>query len=116
MKRAVIVVGPPNAGKSTTIKEFKKLVEMETFHIFILRGKRGYILSCSFEESGRDVESTIEKLREYDFLVFASQGDELAEIHAALRNASFVVADVRIQFPKDAPEKAREVLRFLNSN
>jgi hypothetical protein len=92
------------------------MVKMESFHIFTLNEKRGYILSTSFEEADRDIEATIENLSGYDFLVFACQGLRLIDVHKALKKAAFIVKDVRIQSVHEAPAKAKEVLNFLNSN
>jgi len=114
MKKAAIVVGKPNAGKSTTIRCFKGMVTIETYHIFTLNGKRGYILLSSFEEGKRDIQSTIKKLLNYDLLVFACQGLKLTEVHDALKAASFAFKDVTIKSPSEAPAKALEVLKFLS--
>jgi len=116
MKKAAIIVGKPNAGKSTTIREFKSIVKMESFHIFQLWGKRGYILSCSFEEAGRDIEATIKKLSGFDYLVFACQGPKLSRVHQVLEKASFISHDIVIQSVAEARNKAREIVSFFNSN
>jgi ABC-type polar amino acid transport system ATPase subunit len=118
MKKAVIVVGKANAGKSTTIKEFKILVKIDRFaHEFTLNKKRGYVLSTSFEESPkRDIEATVKKLSGYDFLVFASQGPKLTAIHKVLKKTKFVVHDLNVTSFREAPEKAREILAILKSN
>ena len=113
MKKAAIVVGKRNAGKSTTIRHFKAMVTMETSHKFTLNGKRGYILACSFEEVGRDIESTVKKYSGYDFLVFACQGPMLSDVHNALKEASFSVRDVAIKTPSEASEKATDILNFF---
>jgi hypothetical protein len=119
MKKAAIVVGEPNTGKSTTIREFKGMVKMQTFHIFTLIGERGYILSTSFEEVGRDVASAVEKLSGYYFLVLACQGQQLKEAKRALRMASFSVGEVHTVLGepiKEARKQAKSVLKFLNSD
>lgn len=125
MKKAVIVVGKQNSGKSGTIRHFKKLVKMESQHRFTLKGKRGFILSTSFDEAKRPVEATIRRLSGYDFLVIASQGPTLARIHAALKKASFSVKDVsvhrfqglnRAQIESKAKEKAKEIFTYFISN
>ena len=110
MKSAVIIVGRPNAGKSTTIREFKTTVTAVSFHEYKIGDKIGYVLSYSFE-TRCDVDETINKLSEYDYLLFASQGEELETMHKVLNKAGFSVNDVNIQRPSDAPEKAKEVLR-----
>ena len=89
---------------------------METFHIFRLWGKRGYILSCSFEEAGRDIEATVKKLSGYDYLVFACQGPKLSRVHQALEKASFVSRDIVIQSVSEARKKATDIVGFFNSN
>ena len=113
MKKAVIVVGAANAGKSTTCREFKKLVKMESERKFTLNGKWGHILSSSFEETNRDVEATVRRYSGYDYLVLVCQGAVLKDLHAALKNASFLAKDVRIKHPTEAREKAKEVLARL---
>jgi hypothetical protein len=118
MKKAAIVVGKPNAGKSTTIREFKSIMgsKMEGFHIFRLHGKKGYILSCSFEEAGRNIEKTISKLSRYDLLVFACQGPKLSQVRQALEKSSFIPHDIPIDSVADARKKATEIVSFFNSN
>jgi hypothetical protein len=98
---------------------------MEGRNKFTLNGKRGFILSSSFEEAGRPVEATIKQRRGYELLVFASQGWKLKQIHAALKKASFPVKEFsvqRIQGLTDAQielkanRKAKEILAYFNSN
>jgi hypothetical protein len=114
VKKSAIVIGKPNAGKSTTIRNFKKMVQMEGFHVFTLNGRLGYILSTSFEEAERDISATVRKRSGYDFLVLACQGPRLKRVHNALSAASFAIKDVNIETVRDAPKKAKEVFDFLN--
>ena len=116
MKKAAIVVGKPNAGKSTTIREFKSIVKMESFHTFKHFGKRGYILSCSFEEARRNIEATIKKLSGFDYLVFACQGPKLSRVHQALEKESFMPHDILIKSGDNTRKKASEIVSFFNSN
>jgi hypothetical protein len=118
MKKAAIIVGKQHSGKSTTIRELKSILgkEMDGFHRFKHIGKRGYILSTSFEEAGRDVEETINRLANYDLLVFACQGPKLSDVHRALKKSSFIAKDIMIDSPKKARDKAHEVVQFFNSN
>jgi AAA+ ATPase superfamily predicted ATPase len=116
MKKAAIIVGKPNAGKSTTIREFKSIVKMESFHIFRHFEKRGYILSTSFEEADRDIEATIKKLSGFDYLVFACQGPKLSRVHQVLEKASFISHDIVIQPGVEARKKAGEIVSFFNSD
>ena len=128
MKKAVIVVGKQNSGKSGAIRHFKKLVKMEGRNKFTLRGKRGFILSTSFDEVGekkRPIEATIKRLSFYDFLVFACQGPTLARIHAALKKASFSVKGVsvnriqglnQVQIEAKSKGKAKEIFNYFISN
>ena len=116
MKKAVIVVGKANAGKSTTIREFKKLVKVKgRRHVFILNRKWGYILSCSFEEKDWPITATIQKRAHYDYLVLACQGPMLNKLHSALKRVSFRVADVHVQAPREGAAKAKKVLSLLKS-
>jgi hypothetical protein len=111
------VVGKANAGKSTTIREFLKLAdETHGLHVFIINGKRGFTWLTSFEEYGRDVETTIDDCKDYDFLVFACQGLLLEEVHSALRKASFAFKDVHVHHYTEAPQCADEILKFFKSN
>jgi ABC-type multidrug transport system ATPase subunit len=115
MKKAAIVIGKPNAGKSTTIREFLKLIESPSLHVFEIDGRHGFTWLTSFEEYDRDVESTVEDCREYDYLVFACQGEKLGEVHRALKKASFATLDVPVQRYTEAPGNAREILKFFRS-
>jgi hypothetical protein len=118
-EKAAIVVGGPNTGKSTTIREFKAMVKMQSFHIFSLIGEQGYILSTSFEEAGRDVDSAVGKLSGYYFLVLACQGRQLKEAKRALQAASFSVGEVHTVLGepiKQARKQAKSVYKFLKSN
>ena len=115
MKKAAIVIGKPNAGKSTTIRKFLELVESQNLHVFEINGRRGFTWLTSFEEYDRDVESTVEDCKEYDFLVFACQGERLGEVHRALNNASFITLDVPVHRYTEAPGNARGILKFFKS-
>lgn len=114
MKKAAIVIGRPNAGKSTTIREFLKLVDAKRLHEFTLDGKRGFTWLTSFEEYDRDVEETIEERKSYDLLLFACQGEQLDNVHRALKRASFSFKDVPVHHYSEAPQNAREILRFFD--
>jgi hypothetical protein len=119
MKKAVIVVGAANTGKSTTIREFKKLVKMLSFHIFTLDDRRGYILSCSFEEAEWDVDVKIKSLSDYDFLVLASQGTELDNIRRALNKEHFDFENVNTVLGEPlecAKDQAKSVLVLLRES
>ncbi len=126
MKKAVIVVGKHFSGKSKTINAFLKpklgLGEFE--HRFELKGKEGFILSQSFEESGRDVDYVIQKYaNRYHYLVLASRpelesGSALKEATQKLSENGFGVSVVNIE--KKEPDtyydkKASEILKILNA-
>ena len=119
MKKAAIVIGKPNAGKSTTIRKFLDLdsVEKHGLHVFYIGGKRGFTWLTSFEEYGRDVEETIDGCKDdYDLLVFACQGLLLEEVHSALKKASFTFKDVPIHHYTEATQCADKILKFFKSN
>ncbi len=63
MKKAVIVVGKHDVGKSKTINDHlkPKLRIGKHKHKFTRNGKEGFILSQSFEEAGRDVDFVVSK-------------------------------------------------------
>ena len=121
MKKAAIVIGKQSAGKSTTIKKFKALVDMDGDHKFNLNGKIGFLLSCSMEERGLDPEKTIDKRQDYDLLVLACRGPELDALHDALRERNFSIKDFKVQresgdFEAHKEESAKGILRFFSSN
>jgi hypothetical protein len=120
-KKSVIVVGSHYSGKSLTInKHLKPLLNIKPHaHIFRPQGKQGFVLSQSSEESGKDVEQLIEKYSHFDLFVLASrpETDERSNFkatRAALEKASFLVYVVVVHDRKEAPEKAREILKLLN--
>jgi hypothetical protein len=123
MKKAVIVAGGHHTGKSKTIRRhLKPLLGIScNAHKFMLRGKKGFILSQSFEESRRDVAATIKKYSHYDLLVLAARpqsesGSKLKSLRAALSKASFAVRIVTIRSRSEAPARAKEIFSILNSN
>lgn len=125
MKKAVIVVGSHHAGKSVTINQhLKPLLGMgEGEHQFNLNGRWGFIWSQSAEESGRDLVARIRIKIEisYELFVLAARpasepGSELGWICDALSKASFAVQIIEIQNPDQAPSKAKDAFKFLNSN
>jgi hypothetical protein len=122
MKKAIIVVGKHFAGKSLTIgAHLTALLKIKRrARKFTLRGKRGFLRSQSFEESGLDVIATIKKYFGYDLLVFAArpeteEGTKFKLIHNTLLKASFDVKKVEIKNQKEAPEKAAEIFKILKS-
>ena len=120
-KKSVIVVGSHFSGKSLTInKHLKPLLNIkEHAHIFSPPGKKGFVLSQSSEESGKDVEKLIEKYAHFDLFVLASrpETDERSNFkatRAALEKASFLVYVVVVHARNEAPAKAKEILKLLN--
>lgn len=120
-KKSVIVVGSHFSGKSLTInKHLKPLLKINPHaHIFSPPGKKGFVLSQSSEESGKDVEQLIQKYAHFDLFVLASrpETDKLSNFkatRAALEKASFLVYVVVVHTRKEAPEKAREILKLLS--
>jgi hypothetical protein len=115
MKKAALVIGLPNTGKSTTIREFRKLVETRGLHVFVIDGKLGFTWLTSFEEYDREVEPTIEDHIDCDFLLFACQGPKLPEVHKALKAESFEFKDCHVKHYSEAPSLAQEILKFFKS-
>jgi hypothetical protein len=129
MKTAVIIVGKHGAGKSLTInkhlkrnlKNWKGKPLGPKKHIFKLGDKWGFILSQSFEESDRDVETTIKKYSGYDLLVLAAHpkgdsfGSVLQEMIQALSKQHFKAKQVKIISKHEAPQKAQVILKLLKS-
>jgi hypothetical protein len=122
-KRSVIVVGSHFSGKSTTInKHLKPLLNINPHaHIFNLNGRKGFALSQSSEESGKDIEKLIEKYAHFDLFVLASrpETDERSNFkaaRAALERASFEVSVVVVHSREETPEKAREIYELLSQN
>ena len=120
-KKSVIVVGSHFSGKSLTInKHLKPMLHIkERAHIFNPPGKKGFVLSQSSEESGKDVEQLIEKYAHFDLFILASrpETDKLSnfkETRAALEKASFLVYVVVVHDKKEAPAKAKEILKLLD--
>ena len=124
MKNAVIVFGSHYHGKSKTINQHlkPKLGLSEKAHKFKRNDLDGYILSQSFEESGRNVDDVIEKYGHFDLLVLACRPSnetpsELNEVTAKLENLNFSVYKVLIQknsLEKYYDTKANEVLACLD--
>jgi len=130
MKKAVILVGSHHVGKSDTIRNYLKPLLKQTngkplgqhHHIFELDGKKGYILSQSLEEGGRDVNATVKSLLEYEYLVFAGRpvteaGSEVHALQLSLQTAGFAVSIVVIMDRfDDRAKRAGQIFRILNSN
>ena len=126
MDKAIIVVGKHFAGKSKTINVYlkPKLGLSVHEHVFELNGQPGFILSQSFEESGRDVDYVIEKYgNRYTYLVLASRpadevGSNLEEAKQKLSHVGYNVSIVEIE-PKQPDEyyknKASNILEILNA-
>src|SRR5690348_12764366 len=70
-KIAVIVVGSHFAGKSKTINKYlkKRLEISERAYTFYLNDKRGYIVSQTLEESGRELDDFFEKCEDFHYVV-----------------------------------------------
>ena len=118
MKKAALVIGKQNSGKSTTLKEFSELVGERGKKKFSLNGKAGFIAYCSFEEYDYDPAVLIEGQAkdDYFYLAFACQGSQLQEVLKALKKASYAICEVRIERPQDGAEKAKEIFTFFNIN
>lgn len=128
MKKAVILVGSHHVGKSDTIRNhLKPLLKQPNgepmgphHHIFELDGKKGYILSQSLEEGGRDVNATVKSLMDYEYLVFAGRpvtepGSEVDALQLSLQTAGFAVSIVVIMDRfEDRVQKAAQIFRILN--
>lgn len=123
-KRAIIVVGTHNIGKSRTIrKHLKPMLGLSVSgHIFNRNGKIGFILSQSFEEAQRDIDAAIKRYGLYDILVIAARPKDeipslLREWNEKLNKNGYSVAEVHVE-RKDSDEhyrgKAREVLRLID--
>jgi hypothetical protein len=122
-KKSVIVVGSHYSGKSLTInKHLKPLLKINPHaHIFSPSGKKGFVLSQSSEESGKDVESLIQKYSHFDLFVLASRPEtdersNFKETRAALERASFLVYVVVVHSRDEAPSKAHEIFRLLTED
>jgi hypothetical protein len=121
MKKAVILVGAHHVGKSLTINEHLKpmLGIKSQAHLFELEEKKGFVLSQSAEEAERDVEATVKKYSDHDFLVLAARpfsdpASQLKLLRSMLQKASFVVNEVAIHSGTEAPKKAREIFGMLS--
>jgi hypothetical protein len=122
-KKAVIVVGSHYSGKSLTInKHLKPLLKIASHaHIFELNGEKGFALSQSSEESGKNVEKLIQKYSHYELFVLAArpEADERSnfkETRAALERASFEVNVVVVHSREEAPAKARAIFKLLSQD
>jgi hypothetical protein len=130
MKKAVILVGSHHVGKSDTIRNhLKPLLKQANgkplgrhHHIFELGGKKGYILSQSLEEGGRDVDATVRSLADYQYLVFAARPvnepeSEVNALQLSLQTAGFAVSIIVIMDKfDDRAQKAAQIFRILNSH
>lgn len=75
MKKAIIVTGKHWAGKSKTINDHLKPlfgISLKSY-TFWLKGKRGFIISQSIEESGRPIEILIKKCSGFDIVIVATR-------------------------------------------
>lgn len=123
-KKAVIVVGSHNAGKSKTINQhLKPMLDIgEKVHIFHRNGKEGLILSQSFEEADRDIDERIKKYGHYDILVLAARPINetpsfLREWAEKLKANGYLVGEVRVECSdseKYYQNKAKEVLAVID--
>ncbi|MDP2895913.1 MAG: hypothetical protein Q8Q12_05050 [bacterium] len=121
MKKAVIVVGKHYVGKSKTINiHLKPKLGIERHqHKFTRNGKAGFILSQSFEEADRDVDSVMEKYSGYDLLVLSTRpadetGSCLSELRIKLNSAGYRVGEVVVEHNDDYAAKADEILQHLD--
>lgn len=119
-KRAIILVGAHHVGKSLTINQYlKPLLEIgPEAHIFKLKGKTGFVLSQSAEEAERDIQATVEKYADYDFLVLAARPyfnaeSQLKLLRSLLQKAAFVTSEIAMLDHDEAPHKAKEILAAL---
>jgi len=124
MKKAIILVGSHFTGKSKTIRCYlkPKLGIDENEHRFVRNGQDGFILSQSFEESGRDVDYVIEKYGQYELLILSARpAEEIAScLHRArtqLEAAGYRVNEVNIS-PGEPDsfydQKADEIIELLD--
>jgi hypothetical protein len=120
MKKAIIISGAHHTGKSKTIRQFLKplLGIRESARKFILKGKYGYILSQSFEESGRNISEIIPQYKDYNLLVIASRprnelGSKHKQLCSALTQYGFIIEEVQIQNPAEAAQRAKEIFNLL---
>lgn len=120
MKKATILSGSHFAGKSLTIRHYLKplLGISQDAHKFTLNGKTGFIISQSYEESGRDIAKRIPAYAHYDLLVFASRpaaetGSRYNQLKSALIACGFTIVDFNISNPKEAPQKAKDIFDEL---
>src|SRR5437773_3760131 len=103
MRKAVIVVGKHYAGKSKTIRKYvtEKLDIGEDGHKFAYKDQDGYILSQTFEEADRNIETAVAKYSKYDLLILAARpaGENpscLTELTEALQAAGYHVSMVNV--------------------
>lgn len=125
MKKAIIVVGSHYSGKSRIINKFlkPKLGIGSHEHRFTFKGRDGFILSQSFEESSRDVDYVTNKYGNYHYLVLACRPNNepdsyLDEAIQQLTGFGFLVKTVKVQRTNDDDyhdEKASEIIRKLNA-
>ena len=126
-KIAIIVVGEHKAGKSKTIREYLKhmLGIKENAHKFMLKdGRKGYILSQTFEERSESIEELTEKLKKYenyDVLILPVRPKEdkfsfYEEVRKVLTYFGFEVKEVRIEVGPYYKSKAGEIYRLLGDS
>ena len=126
MKKAVIVIGKHGIGKSKTIREFlkPKLGISKNKHIFELKGKKGYILSQSFEETKKTpkkIEEAIKKYCHYEYLVLAGRPIEEKNSHTKetkqlCEQCKYNVLTVEITSSNlgHYEKKANDIFNYLN--
>ena len=126
-KIAIIVVGEHEAGKSKTIRKYLKpmLGIGEDTHKFMLGdGRRGYILSQTFEERKESIEGLTEKLKKYenyDVLILPVRPKEdkfsfYEKVRKVLTDFGFEVKEVKIEKEQKKSyyeSKAGEIYRLL---
>ncbi|WP_319543614.1 hypothetical protein [uncultured Pseudodesulfovibrio sp.] len=75
MKIAIFVVGEHFAGKSSTINDFlKPRLGIPNKNKFIFKSEyKGFIYSQSFEECKANIESRLDKIKQYDILIISAR-------------------------------------------
>ncbi|MCV6607420.1 MAG: hypothetical protein OIF32_04340 [Campylobacterales bacterium] len=120
-KKAAIIMGSQDQGKSTTINKFlKPLLNMKQ-SAYLFCNKRGYIRSQSLEESGIDLDELMEKCKEKYYVVLAcrprnEKNSKIDDVTKKLIEQNFGVEeyDLKERTDKHQIKVAEQVYQFLD--